>query len=189
MFRAVGPLVVALLLLFHPAASAQVASSPITKANALGNVRVSSLPGWFEFVSEESKFRVLFPGTPKFDDDVSSMKGYKFKDDSGQWAAWCSDLGREVPNDPASLRNAYQQSIGAKTRGRDNLFISGDVWLNGRLGTEFIIQRGGRVDYIRAFAFGRRLYTLNVTRKRTTRGSSAIPADVQQFFDSFVYWD
>ena len=182
-------ILVAALLPAPFTASAQGPSPPVTKTNSIKDVRVSALPGWFEFVSEKYRFRVLFPGEPQTDGDVASMKGFKVKDASGQWAAWCSDLGRTVPNESSALRSAYQQAIGAMTHDRNSLFISGDVFLYGRLGTEMVIHTSGRISYIRAFIFGRRLYTLSVTRKRTDQGRDAIPPDVRQFFDSFAYWD
>ena len=177
------------LILGSAAAFTQNSAPTITRADALKSVRVSSLPGWFEFVSEESRFRILFPGAPKPNNDVSTMKGFKFEDASGHWAAWCSDLGVTAPNDNSLLRDQYQRAIAAMTHGNNRLFVSGDVFLNGRLGAEVIIQRSSRVDYIRTFAFGRRLYTLTVTRKRTNGVGSDVPQDVQEFFDSFTYWD
>src|SRR4051794_23793696 len=95
---------------------AQDSSSSITKASALKNTRVLSLPGWSEAVSDECHFRVLFPGQPKIDDDVASIKGFKVANSSGKWTASCADLGRTVPNEEAALRQLYQQSMAAMTR-------------------------------------------------------------------------
>ena len=180
-------LAAALLVSYPAAASAQ--NSSVTKENALGNVRVSSIPGWFEFVSEQYRFRILFPGAPQHDNDVASMKGFKVTNASGHWAAWCSDLGREAPNEESILRSAYQRTIETMTSHRTSLFVSGDVFLNGRLGAELIIDEGGRTSYVRAFIFGRKLYTLSVTRKKGSPGGNTLPSDVRQFFDSFTYWD
>jgi len=191
MARGVGLLILAAFVLMFDSAAAftQNSAATIAKADALKSVRVSSLPGWFEFVSEASRFRILFPGAPKSNNDVSTMKGFTIEDASGHWAAWCSDLGVTAPNNDSLLREKYQHAIAGMVHGNNRLFVSGDVFLNGRLGAEVIIQRSSRVDYIRTFAFGRRLYTLTVTRKRTNHVGSDVPEDVQQFFDSFIYWD
>jgi hypothetical protein len=169
--------------------SAQQPASPITKASALKNVRISSLPGWSETVSDECSFRILFPGKPKIDSDAASMKGFKLANSSGKWSASCADLGRTVPNDESALRQVYQQSMDAMTHNKTYLIASGDVSLNGRLGIEFRIRGLSQTSYTQAFVFGRRLYTISVTRKKTAEVSADNPADVQQFFDSFAYWD
>ena len=69
------------------------------------------------------------------------------------------------------------------------LLASQDVFLNGRLGVEFRVRGLSQTSYTRAFAFGRRLYTLSVSRKKTADPEGDTPQDVQQFFDSFAYWD
>lgn len=190
MFRAIGPALLAgLLLLFHPAtASAQASSSPISRAEALSTVRFSSAPGWYEFLSEQCRFRVLFPGAPRTG-VVASSKGFELDSGSEEWAARCGDLREIAPNETALLRLRYQQMIATMTHGSNRLFVSGDVMLNGRLGAEVIVQRSSRINYVRLFAYGRRLYTLTVTRKRTKQLRDGIPEDVQKFFDSFTYWD
>ena len=170
-------------------AYAQEPSAPITKASALKNVLVSSLPGWSEAVSDEAHFRILFPGKPEIDDDVVSMKGFKLSNSSGKWSASCADLGRTVPNDEGELQKLYQQSMDAMTRNKTFLISSGDVYLNGRLGTEFRIRGLSQTSYTRAFAVGRRLYTMSVTRKKTGEEGTEYPPDIQQFFNSFAYWD
>ena len=171
------------------AVQVQDSSLSITKASALKNTRVMSLPGWSEVVSDESHFRILFPGQPKIDDDVASIKGFKLTNSSGKWSASCADLGRKVPNEETALRQLYQQSMAAMTRNKTYLLADSDVFLNGRLGTEFRIRGLSQTSYTRAFVFGRRLYTLSVTRKKTAEVSADNPPDVQQFFDSFAYWD
>jgi len=170
-------------------ASAQQPASQITKASAIKNVRVSSVPGWSEAVSDECSFRILFPGKSEIDNDVASMKGFKLANSSGKWSALCADLGRIVPNDETALRQVYQQSMDAMTHNKTYLIASGDVFLNGRLGIEFRIRGLSQTSYTQAFVFGRRLYTISVTRKKADQVNSENPSDVQQFFDSFAYWD
>ena len=167
----------------------QTSSSLITKASALKNVRVWSIPGWSEVISDGCKFRVLFPGPPKIDDDVISIRGLRFSNSAGKWSASCSDLGRTVANDDAILRELYQKSMDSMTHNKTYLLASSDVFLNQRLGVEFTIRGLSQVSYTRAFVSGRRLYTVSVARKNSAKTADDIPRDVQQFFDSFAYWD
>jgi hypothetical protein len=171
------------------AVRAQASSTSITKASALKNVRVSSIPGWFDAVSDESSFRILFPGKPEMDDDVVSIRGFKFTNSAGKWSASCTDLKQTTPADEVSLRALYQKSMDAMTRNKTYLLASGDIFLNGRLGVEFRIRGLSRVSYTRAFVSGRRLYTISVSRDNPAQATGDTPADVQQFFDSFAYWD
>jgi hypothetical protein len=170
-------------------ASAQQPASPITKESALKNVRISTLPNWSEAVSDECHFRILFPGKPEIDDGGVSAKGFKLANSSGKWSASCADLGRTVPNDESSLTQVYQQSMDAATHNKTYLIASSDVFLNGRVGIEFRIRGLSQTSYTQAFVFGRRLYTISVTHKKKDQVTSENPADVQQFFDSFAYWD
>jgi len=168
---------------------AQATSSSITKASALKNVRGSSIPGWLELVSDECNFRILFPGKPQIDNEVLPRRGFKFTNSAGKWSAFCADLGQAVPSDETSLRDLYQKRMDAMTRNKTYLLASSDLSINGRLGIEFTIHGLSQVSYTRAFASGHRLYMISVARKNSTTATDDIPADVQQFFDSFAYWD
>ena len=120
---------------------------------------------------------------------MASKKGFKLANSSGKWSAVCADLGRTVPNDESALREVYQQSMDTMTHNKTYLIASSDVLLNGRLGIEFRIRGLSQTSYTQAFVFGRRLYTISVIRKKTEQVSPENPVDVQQFFDSFAYWD
>jgi hypothetical protein len=168
---------------------AQSSPTSISKTEALRNVRVSAVPAWSEVVSAQDNFRILFPGKPQIDDDVISIRGFKFANSAGKWSASCADLPQTVPNDEAALRELYQRSMDAMTRNKTYVMSSSDVSLNGRLGVEFTIRGSSRISYTRAFASGRRLYTISVSRKNPAPATDDPPADIQQFFDSFAYWD
>ena len=170
-------------------AHAQEPPSSLTKASALKNVQVSSLPGWFEAVSDECHFRILFPGKPEINDEIISIKGLRVSNSSGKWSASCADLGTTAPKDESELQKLYQHSMDAMTRNKTYLISSSDIYLNGRLGIEFRIRGLSQTSYTRALAVGRRLYTVSVSRKKTTEESADYPSDVQQFFNSFAYWD
>lgn len=164
-------------------------SEQVTKANALKKVGVTSLPGWSEVLSDKNKFRVLFPGQPQVDDDVISMPGFRLTNASGKWSVFCADLRGNVPKDESSLRDLYQRSMDSMTHNKTFLLASQDVFLNGRLGIEFRIRGLAQTSYTRAFASSRSLYTLSVSRKNPKNPEADTPQDVQQFFDSFAYWD
>ena len=117
------------------------------------------------------------------------MKGFKLTNAAGKWAVFCSDLGKNAPDDESGMRSLYQRSMDSMTHNKTYLLVSEDVFLNGRLGVEFRIRGLSQTSYTRAYAFGPRLYTLSVTRKKTANEEPDTPPDVQQFFDSFTYWE
>lgn len=163
--------------------------SPVDKVRAMKEVRVSSLPGWHEAVSREGRFRILFPGEPQLYDDVMSMGGFKFIEPESHWFAYYRDFDQLKSNNEYDLRIAYRNSVESITRSGKRLVSQEDVLLNGRLGTDFVIEAPGRRSYLRAFLFDGRMYTLAVDRKEVGTGNASTPIAVQQFFDSFAYWD
>jgi hypothetical protein len=168
----------------------QKSRSVISKSTALKQARVSALPGWRETISNDGRFRILFPGKPHAVDDRDAyIKGFKFETAENGWVAQYSNLERAIPNDDLTLRAMYRPSEEAIALKGQQLLARRDVFLNGRLGRELVILGTGRVTYMRAFVFGRRVYTLSVDRWTVKEVSAAIPTDVQQFFDSFAYWD
>jgi hypothetical protein len=169
---------------------AQSRPKPVTKARALSALRLTSVEGWKEAISEEGRFRVLFPGIFKGGNERNTdMKGFKCFQAETNWFAYYNDFDQPRASDDAHLRVAYRGSVEALTKAGSRLLSQKDVSLNGRLGTEFVLESAGRVSYMRAFLFLRRMYTLAVDRTRVTNGDPTIPEDVQQFFDSFTYWD
>ena len=170
---------------------ARAAGPQVTKAQALKNVKVSSVVNWQEALSEKGRFRILFPGQPEDSSEAGTvMKGFKFTEPAANWFAYYNDFDELKSNDEQDLRGAYQGSVEAITRkAGTRLLKQEDVFLNGRLGTEFVIERAGSISYMRAFLFGRRMYTLAVDRKTAATGDSAVPVEVKQFFESFTYWD
>lgn len=153
-------------------------------------VKVSSIDAWKEILSEEGRFRILFPGQPKSSDGGFGMKGFQFSESGSNWFAYYNDFDELKSNDEKALRNAYQGSVEAITRkAGTRLLKQEDVFLNGRLGTEFVVEGAELTSYMRAFLFGRRMYTLAVERKRVANGDSNVPIEVKQFFESFTYWD
>jgi len=189
--RLIGPVLLAtyISLSLTRIVSGQEAASPVSKTRAIKEVRVSSMSGWYEAVSEEGRYRVLFPRQPQIDDDVVSVKGFRCIEPESNWLASYTDFARPVPNDENYLRNAYHGSVEAITKKGNSLLAQRDVFLNGRLGNEFVVGGPALISYLRVFVSGSRMYTLSVNRKKTPGTNGQIPGDVQQFFDSFAYWD
>lgn len=118
------------------------------------------------------------------------MHGYQMFGDVTNWFAFYTDYETPRPSDEKHLREAYQGSVQTMTQKKGTkLLAQSDVFLHGRLGSQFIIEGLGITSYMRAFAFGRRLYTLAVDRRIEGTAIPRLPKDVQQFFDSFTYWD
>jgi hypothetical protein len=165
----------------------------IDKDQALKDVKVLAITGWQEVISDQGRFRILFPREPEIiniGNRPGAMYGYRLIDGETNWFAQYQDLGGEVPGGEKQLRNAYQKSVEAviKKRGA-KLLRQSDAVLNGRLGTEFITEVQGSVTYTRAFQIHSRLYTVEVDSKRAVNRDSTLPRDVQQFFDSFTFWE
>ncbi len=117
------------------------------------------------------------------------LEGYKLTQDETDWAAQYVEFDEEKTDDEQLLREAYRGSAEAMGKNRGRLLKQSDVILNGRLGTEFIIEERNAATYMRVFLIGQHMYTLTVVRKKVAPGSSTFPQDVQQFFDSFTFWD
>lgn len=165
--------------------------SSLTRQQAIRQVKVASIPDWQEAVSEDGRFRVLFPGS--FDGNVegrTSEKGFKLIQADTNWFAYYVDYARPFPDDESYLRNAYKGSVNTITRNGKFLLGQRDVFLNHKLGSEFVVDGPGRVSYGRAFVDGRRMYILTVDRKvGDAIVNASVPEDIKGFFDSFTYWD
>jgi hypothetical protein len=158
-----------------------------SKAQAISKVRVATLPGWRETLSCEGRFRVLFPCDPENNDDVISVKELMCTRDGLSWLVSYSELPRAVQD--SELKQRYHQANRAISGDENKLIAERDVFLNGRLGNETVIAKQSRVTYMRSFISRSRLYVISVDRKKHAGSTELIPRDVQNFFDSFVYWD
>ncbi len=164
--------------------------SPVSKADALSSAKVSAVNGWKEVISEKGRFRIIFPSEPQAKTDESEpTQGYYLVVPGAKWYALYNDFNETRTDDEAQLRDAYQKSVQDVTKGGAKLLRQDDVYVNGRLGSEFVLEKEGVVSFMRAFVVGRRMYTLAVDSKNATSGNHNLPTDVKQFFDSFTYWD
>jgi hypothetical protein len=183
----------AVALSLSSAACGQTARPRIGKSEAVKSVKVASLDGWKEAVSDEGRFRILFHGEPVASHDPGG-KGFEMKGDRVKWFALYYDYNNSFDDDDATLRQKYAESVEALTKRGSKLLSRREVTLNGRPGVEFILlgqAAAGQVakSYMRAFQVGRRLYTLAVDDYKDVSESNAVPAEVQSYFDSFTFWE
>ena len=163
-------------------------TTPIDKTRALQNIKIVSASGWKEVMSDEGRFRVLFPGNPVVSKDVANMTGFKLSGSGANWLAYYSDFGRHAANDE-TLRNNYRQSVEAIARNGSTVVRQNDIYVLGKLGTEFVLQRAGTTSYMRGLLVGSRFWTLAVDSSTEANRDFSNPKDVQQFFDSFTFWE
>ncbi len=163
---------------------------PLAKSEAIRKARVGAIPEWRETISDDGRFRVLFPGRAQVDNNVVSAVGLRVIEPNTSWNVFYSDLDRIVPINEVAFRKAYRAGLNGLTGEGRTLLSQKDVYFNGRLGTEFVIEGVGRISYMRVFVVGRRLYTLAAHRNAVDASNrSNIPTDVRHFFDSFAYWE
>jgi hypothetical protein len=180
------------LLFFTSVSCGQVAREPVSKDQALRGVKVSNATGWKEAVSDRGHFRILFPGEPTVveDGEPAGLQGYKLITGEKNWVSYRYDYPEPKSDDETQIRGAYRRSVEAITQRRGaKLLRQSDVRLNGWLGAEFVIESPGAISYMRAFHVHGRLFTLSVDVKQAGEVNPAVPPDVQQFFDSFTFWD
>jgi hypothetical protein len=176
------------VLIFSPLVCGQKRVPP--KSEAIRKAPVGAIPDWRETISDDGRFRILFPGLPQVDNDVVTAVGLKVIEPNTSWTVFYTDFGRAVPTNEAAFRKAYRSGLNGLTGEGRTVLNQRDVYLNGRLGTEFVIEGAGLTSYMRAFVVGRRLFTLAAHRKEVDASNRAIiPTDVRRFFDSFAYWE
>jgi hypothetical protein len=144
---------------------------------------------WQEFVSAEGRFRVLIPGTPKFKDSVVHtrlgslpVKAYDLERDEYEFSVFFGDLDTEGLADisPEEWIDAERTIYIARANAR--LVSEKSLSLHGYFGKErrYQLSVGGFVAR-RMYAVNRRIYTVNLSRKK-----QEVPEDVAaRFFDSF----
>ncbi|HEX7314230.1 MAG TPA: hypothetical protein VF297_09925 [Pyrinomonadaceae bacterium] len=186
-------LVVAVLCL-APACYGQTPRPRVGKSEAVRLVKVASLAGWKEAVSDAGRFRILFRGEPEVADEPTG-RGFEMRGERVKWFALYHDFEVQVDDDDTTLTRKYKESIEAVAEKRGSkLLARNSVTLNGRPGVGFILLGpagpGQRAkSYMRAFQVGSRLYTLAVDDYGDVTESAVVPAEVQTFFDSFTFWE
>jgi hypothetical protein len=169
-----------------------VALWPSAKSDKSAAGSSSPLP-WQEFVSAEGRFRVLMPGTPKFEDSVVHtrlgslpVKAYDVKSGEYEFSVFYGDLDSEELKDisPEEWIDAEQAIYIARANAR--LLAEKNLSLHGYFGKERRYELSvGWLVARRMYAVNRRIYTVNFSRKK-----QEAPEDViARFFDSFQILD
>ena len=83
-------------------ACGQAARPRVGRGEAVKSVKVASLDGWKEAVSDEGRFRILFHGEPVASHDPGG-KGFEMKGDRFKWFALYHDYNDPVEDDDATL--------------------------------------------------------------------------------------
>ena len=190
-------LTLAALLLCHAQVSCgQPARPRVAKGEALKSVKVAALEGWKEAVSDTGRFRVLFHGEPVASKDPEGAKGFEMKGFRVKSFALYYDYQLENNDDNATVWKKYNESVEALAKKGSILLAKRDLTLNGRPGVEFILLGPGgggggewAKSYMRSFMVGSRLYTLAVDDYINVSEAAEVPAEVQNFFDSFTFWE
>ena len=180
-----------LILCFTQICCGQKSNSPITKTQALRDVKVASIQSWKEIISDEGRFRILFPNEPAIygkGNSGTDLRGFNLIQGEMNWFAYFNDYSNPI-YDETKLREAYQGSVERITRKGVKLLKQNDVFVNKKLGTEFILEGHDAISYMRAFLIGSRMYTLAVDNRQKTQPIDKIPDNVEQFFDSFTFWE
>ncbi len=175
-------LLIVLVVVLWPSAKGKIAASSS-----------SPLPSWQDFRSTDGRFRVLFPGTPQFEESVVhtrlgslSVKAYDVKTGEYEFSVFYGDLESEDLRDIApgewidSERDVYM--VRAKAR----LLAEKDISSHGYVAKErrYELSVGWFVAR-RMYAVNRRIYTVNFSRKKLE-----VPEDlVTRFFNSFEIMD
>lgn len=177
-----------LAFLFLPGLQAQDDQSVITKREALNRFSETNDSELREIISDEARFRVVFPGKPEIDDDVITVRGFRLRARGARWVVSYSDL--DLPRSVTSeeLRERYHKANQAAARS-GQLVSERDVFLNGRLGSEVVIRNQDELTRMRSFISGKRVFIIAVITNETDKARSQIDDDIKQFFESFTFWD
>jgi hypothetical protein len=147
---------------------------------------------WRELISKEGRFKIKFPGEPveevnKF--GTTTIHDFKIVKPAVEWRVNYADDEKFV-SDPASLKETYSRSAEALQRENRKLILKKDIYLNNRLGIEFVLEEQDSISTTRAFLIGHRLYQVSVEKQKKISGT--VEADLSQatkeFFDSFNFW-
>jgi len=105
----------------------------IDKAQALRDVKVKSVYGGKEVVSDEGRFRIVFPDkSVEIYDEVISLHGFQLRIGKTKWSMLYSDLDYSI-NDNTQAREKYHRSSEAVTGNgskliRQNMLCSMENW-------------------------------------------------------------
>lgn len=158
-----------------------------TRDQAMKRVGVIAISGWQEFIPAEGRLRILFPGRPKLVDDVRSVHDYRIKLDDTEWRALYSDLDAPM-KDEAELRTTLDRASNAMVRPGTTIRSRTEIRINAQLGLDMILEVPQGTLFLRAVQAGQRSYIVSALRAPGRNTCTSYPVDVQQFFDTFTFW-
>jgi len=117
------------------------------------------------------------------------MHDFKIVKRAVEWRVNYAD-DENFASDTASLKETYSRSAESLQRENRKLILKKDIYLNNRLGIEFVLEEQDSISTTRAFLIDHRLYQVSVEKQKKI--SSTVEADlsqaVKEFFDSFNFW-
>lgn len=187
--------IVILLALFASAVVAQDPPPPVKEYNP---------NAWKEFTSDEGRFTVSVPGTPRqrnstLETPLGPITTYAFLLETEMALYYMSyaDFPQVGPMTPQDQKEALDSSRDRAIADGARLISESDVLVAGNIGRELLVDKNGVILRSRFFHVNGRLYQLILGVKPTTAFSngkpSAKPADrtaifeqtSTKFFDSF----
>lgn len=148
---------------------------------------------WKELVSDEGRFSVLFPGIPKqslreVDTPNGKAKSPKFDVflPDGIFSVRYGDLPFEPNVNPNDLKSYYDSIRSDTLKAQPATLISErDVWINGKLGRELVVELDGTYSMYRFILNGKRIYQANTVVKISRKDDPTAQAMSNKFLDSF----
>jgi hypothetical protein len=180
-----------LILCFTQICCGQKSNTPITKTQALGDVKVASIQSWKEIVSDEGRFRIIFPQEPKIEEETDSkrtIQRYTTHTNGIIWYVYYTDFDHST-TDETILRDGYRKTIAASTQSGMRLLRQNEIILNGKIGVDFILEGNMGKKYERIFLINRRMYSVAVHIYKKVDNEEKLSAEIKQFFDSFTFWE
>lgn len=155
---------------------------------------------WKEFVSDEGRFKVMFPNTPKKSVEENEWKDgsvstYKFEVFSqiyfsvrySDYRNSSDDLGKEK----LKYIYDYQRDFALKVD-KSELISEKDIWVGENLGREIVVSRKTffnlfeAINTYRFYLIKGRTFQLNASTQASNYDSNA-NKNINRFFDSFEF--
>lgn len=122
---------------------------------------------WNEYASKKYKFKITFPAKPSdvFDDDEESAEtfaGFQTHTVKALYRLAVKSLNVSLNN--SQLDEKYESTFtGTANFSRLKIISKRNIYLNRKLGKEFVYKEKGKVCFLRMFVQERKLFWLTVT--------------------------
>jgi len=182
-------LLVVLVVAFWPSGK----SGKLSASNQKVDTEKISLQNWQEYVSQEGRFRVSFPGPPTFKDDVVHtrigslpVKCYDCESGDYEFSVFFGELGSDDLWDISPEKWIDAEGEIYIVRANAKLRADKSLSLHGHFGKERRYELSvGWFVVRRMYAVNRCIYTVNFARKKREAPEEII----NRFFDSFEILD